>query len=113
MIIRHCIADALLYCLRDRNGGSASEVWGSSLCAVRSALGPDIPHEILCGLSWTTSGSAADRVRGHDPNRAERRLFSPSWPVLAGGGGAQIIYSAAAGGQPCPFTGLHGQAGIG
>jgi hypothetical protein len=28
--------------------------------------------------------------------RAYRRLLIPSWPMLAGGGGTQIIYSAAA-----------------
>jgi len=27
----------------------------------------------------------------------DRRLSAPGWPVLAGGGGAQIIYPAAAG----------------
>jgi len=27
----------------------------------------------------------------------DRRLFAPGWLVLAGGGGAQIIYSAATG----------------
>ena len=36
---------------------------------------------------------------------AERRLFAPCWPTLAGGGGAQIISSAAAGRQPVPQTG--------
>jgi hypothetical protein len=30
----------------------------------------------------------------------DRRLFAPGWPMLADGGGAQIIYSVAVGRQP-------------
>jgi len=38
--------------------------------------------------------------------RPERRLFISSWPMLAGRGGAQIIYSAAAGRQSAPASGV-------
>jgi hypothetical protein len=41
----------------------------------------------------------AEAINGvmHVQRRAERRLFASSWLMLASRGGAQIIYSAAAG----------------
>jgi hypothetical protein len=38
-------------------------------------------------------------------DRAER-LFASSWPMLTGGGSAQIIYSAAAGRQSATHAGV-------
>jgi len=38
--------------------------------------------------------------------RADRRLFASGWSVLAGRGGAQIIYSAAADRQWAPHAGV-------
>src|SRR5215469_6227732 len=38
----------------------------------------------------------------HGSQIAPCRLFASGWPTLAGGGGAQIIYSAAVSRQPTP-----------
>jgi len=41
-----------------------------------------------------------------DRYAADRRLFASGWSMLAGRGGAQIIYSAAVGRQSAPHAGV-------
>jgi len=44
---------------------------------------------------WRRPAPVTDCHRVLGRLRAERRLFAPSWPMLAGAAGAQIIHSAA------------------
>src|SRR5690349_9991439 len=43
---------------------------------------------------------------GRPGDAPDRRLFASSWPILARRGGAQIIYSEAAGRQLAPHAGV-------